>query len=332
MERGDCPRTSPPPAWRRAVGMGCILGILFYTGRCSPKESTPVEPSSPHLSKVVMGYYPAWERGTVGHTQLRYEYFTHIAHAFTRPDSAGNLLVDADYLYPELVSEAHRHGVKVIMSVGGWGNCDGFPGMVALPATRSKFIGQVLNFLKTNDYDGVDLDWEFVSNPTEEADFGFFVKELSEALRAQNPPLQLSLASPADNYWAQWVNFEELAGYFDFIGFMTYDFHGPWSDHSGHNSPLYLCGGDTCGSLDDSFRLRTLAEVSRRISSSSGWPFTAGLSIASSLQPAVQRKPVNTDYAEVAGLLATGWTRMWDDCSKVPIARKLGPERHRILR
>jgi chitinase len=320
MDEANNPRIPCPPAWRRALRMGCILGILISAGRCSHKESTPVEPSSPQLSKVVMGYYPAWEKEALDHTQLRYEYLTHIVHAFTKPDAAGNLVVDADYPYPELVSEAHRHGVKVIMSVGGWENCAGFPGMVAQSATRAKFIGQVLNFLKTNDYDGIDLDWEFVSNPTEQRDFGFFVKELSEALRAQNPPLQLSLAAPADDYWARWINFEELAGYFDFIGFMTYDFHGPWSDHSGPNSPLYLCGGDTCGSLNDSF----LYGLSRKIPKEKllvGLAFY-GRSFDCSAFYQPFKESGEYRYADVAGLLSTGWTRIWDDCSQVPIAQR----------
>jgi len=267
-----------------------------------------------------MGYYPAWSKADFGYTKLRFEYLTHIAHAFTKPDAAGNLVVDPDYLYPDLVAEAHRRGVKMIMSVGGWENCEGFPGMVALPTTRAKFIGQVLDFLKTNSYDGVDIDWEFVSNPTEQRDFGFFIKELSEALKAQSPPLQLSMAAPADNYWAQWINFEELSGYFDFIGFMTYDFHGPWSDHSGHNSPLYLCGNDTCGSLNDTF----IYGLSRKVPKEKllvGLAFYGrSFNCAELYRPFTESLSYN--YSDVVGLLNLGWTRAWDDCPQVPIARK----------
>ena len=64
------------------------------------------------------------------------------------------------------------------MSMGGWGNCDGFAPTVADPAKREKLIGQILDFCKTNGYDGVDIDWEFVSGPEERDDFTAFVKEL----------------------------------------------------------------------------------------------------------------------------------------------------------
>jgi chitinase len=298
------------------------LGLFLTAGlwRCSTRETAEEPPPSVSLTKVVMGYYPSWMKTEFGVTNLKFDYLTHIAHAFTKPDSSGNLVVDPDYRYPELVAEAHRRGVKVVMSIGGWGNCEGFPGMAALPATRTKFIGQVRDFLKANSYDGVDIDWEFVSNPAERQDFVSFIKELSQTLKAQSPPLQLSMAAPADDYYAQWIDFEELAGAFDFIGFMTYDFHGPWSDHSGHNSPLYLCAGDPCGSLNDTF----VYGLSRKIPKEK---LLLGLAFygRSFDCPELYRpfkESLDYSYAEVANLLAGGWTRTWDDCAKVPLAHR----------
>ena len=313
-------RRNRPRVWRRAPWAGLLFCLALFGWRCSHRESTSEPPPSLQLKKVIMGYYPGWRKADFGYTKLRFEYLTHIAHAFTKPDAAGNLVVDPDYRYPELVAEAHRRGVKMIMSIGGWGNCEGFPGMAALPTTRAKFIGQVLDFLKANSYDGADIDWEYVSNPTEQRDFVSFIKELSETLKAQNPPLQLSMAAPADDYWAQWINFEELIGDFDFIGFMTYDFHGPWSDHSGHNSPLYLCGNDTCGSLNDTF----IYGFSRKIPKEKLLVGLAFYGRSFDCPELYQPFSVSLDYsyADVASLLAGGWTRLWDDCAELPIARK----------
>ncbi len=41
------------------------------------------------------------------------------------------------------------------------------------------------------------------------------------------------MAAPSGNYYGRWIDFERLADDFDYIGFMTYDYHGTWSDHSG---------------------------------------------------------------------------------------------------
>jgi chitinase len=274
-----------------------------------------------------MGYYPSWMKSAFDHTKIKYEYLTHIAHAFAKPDSAGNLIVPADYYYPELVSEAHRQKVKVIMSLGGWGNCEGFPGMAATPQTRDRFIGQVLNFLKKYVYDGVDIDWEFVSNTAERQNFVSFIEELSARLKAQNPPLLLTMAGPSEDYWGRYISFEELAGSFDYIGCMTYDYHGDWSDHSGHNSPLYSCANDPCGSFNDSY----LYYISRSVPGEKlllGLPFYGRSFDCSGLYQKFTMC-LDYNYNDVIPLLNSGWASLWDDCAQVPYARK--PDKTMII-
>ncbi len=168
------------------AGSGFVLLLVFLNAQCQSVGSDPVvliAAPRAKLDKVVMGYYASWKRVEFDHTKINYRYLTHIAESFTKPDSEGNLVVDPEFVYPELIATAHANGVRVIMSIGGWGNCEGFPGMAATPETRSRFIGQVVEFCQTNRYDGVDIDWEFVSNPQEQLDFVLFIKELSAALR-----------------------------------------------------------------------------------------------------------------------------------------------------
>ncbi len=299
-----------------------IFAVLFLTWMCSKKapEPSPPTPVPPNLSKVVIGYYPSWNRDVFDHTMIKYEYLTHIAQAFTKPDSSGNLIVPADYFYPELVSEAHRRNVKIIMSIGGWGNCEGFPGMAATPETRTRFINQVVNFLIQYAYDGVDIDWEYVSNPDERQNFVYLIKELSTALKGQTPPRLLTMAGPADSYWAQWINFEELAGSFDYISCMTYDFHGDWSDHSGPNAPLYSCANDPCGSFNNGY----LYYISRSVPGSKlllGLPFYGrSFDCAGFYQKFTTS--LGYDYKDVMLLLESGWAYFWDECSQVPYIRK----------
>ena len=123
-----------------------------------------------------MGYYPSWEREEFGHDDIAFHHLTHIAHAFTKPDSEGNLIIEEGYIYPELVREAHKHDVRIIMSIGGWERCEGFPGMASSAPNRDRFITQVVAFCKQHHYDGVDIDWEYVSNPEEQKNFVLFSK------------------------------------------------------------------------------------------------------------------------------------------------------------
>jgi chitinase len=307
---------------RRMLPSAAIAAFVFalavlVLAACEVSQ-VPSGPSRPN--KVVMGYYRTSNRAVLDHTQIAYQYLTHIAHAFAWPDSSGNLVVPSDLLYPELNAAAHTNGVKMIISLGGWGNCAGFPGTTSTAANRTRFINQLVAFCRANAYDGVDLDWEFVSNDTEKTNFTLFVEALGTALKAQTPALLLTMAAPSDNYYDRWIEFERLAGAFDFIGFMTYDYHGDWSDHSGHNSPLYTPAGDSCGSVDETFAYAR----SRQVPLSKllvGVPF-----FGRSFDCGAMGQPFTTsqgwDYSAIMALPGTNWTRIWDSAAQVPYMRR----------
>jgi chitinase len=306
-------RNHRPPVRARFV----LAAALIVLGGCEVTQ-VPPEPSRPN--KVVLGYYRTSNRSVLDYTGIEYQYLTHIAHAFAWPDASGNLVVPAGFLYPELNAAAHASGVKMIVSLGGWGNCAGFPGMASTAANRARFIGQLVDFCRARAYDGVDIDWEFVSNETEKADFVLFIEALGAALKAQSPPLLLTAAVPSDNYYGRWIDYERLADDFDFIGFMTYDFHGAWSDHSGHNSPLYTPSWDSCGSLDGTFTYGRGRQVplSRLLVGLAffGRSFDCG----AMAQPFTVSR--GWDYSEVMGLPSTGWARTWDGEAQVPYVRR----------
>lgn len=278
----------------------------------------PTPPARP--SKVVMGYYASWKQAEFDHTKIPYGFLTHIAHAFAWPDPSGNLVVPPGFLYPELNAAARTNGVKMILSLGGWGNSAGFPGTSASAENRARFIGQLVDFCRTNAYDGVDLDWEFVSNQEERASFTLLVEELGAALKAQSPSLLLTMAAPSNNYYGRWIEYERLVDDFDFIGFMTYDYHGAWSDHSGHNAPLYPWPGDTCGSVDETFqyaRSRQVPPAKLLV----GLPF-AGRSFDCGGLALPFTASESWPYSEVMKLPETEWALIWDGAAQVPYLRR----------
>jgi chitinase len=299
-----------------------VLILVLAGGLSGQKAGRDFKPKQrPQLKedkadKVIIGYYPSDKRSVVDYRQIEFGYLTHLAEAFAWPDSEGNLIVSPDFIYPELLAAAHQKGVKVILSLGGWGNCAGFPPMAASAEKRSRFISQVLNFCLLHGYDGVDLDWEFVSNEEERENFSALVKELNAILKIQTPPLLLTMAAPAGSYWGRWINYEELHPYFDYISFMTYDFHGPWTDHAGHNSPLYNCLNDTCGSVDDTFSYALIRGIPLK-KIVLGIPFYGRSFDGDGLyQPAANSQYYN--YSDIKKLMAAGWKYNWDDCAQVP--------------
>jgi len=263
-----------------------------------------------------MGYYAAWNRAAIDHTKVGYGYLTHIAHAFAWPDADGRLVVPAGFLYPELNAAAHAAGVKMVLGLGGGGNCAGFPGMAETAEGRGRFIAQVVDFCAANGYDGVDVDWEFVSNDEEKADFTLFIEELGAALRARTPAMLLTMAAPSGNYHGRWIDFERLADDLDLIGFMTYDYHGAWSAHAGHVAPLYPSEGDLCGSVNGTLsyaRSRGVPAAKILV----GLPF-----FGRSFDCGALGRPFTTSvgwsYADVMALPPAEWTRSWDAKAMAP--------------
>jgi chitinase len=199
-------------------------------------------------SKRLLGYYPEWAKtGTPPYTakQIPYHKVTHIAHAFVllTAKADGTFHVPSGMIEPALISKAHAAGVKVLISIGGGDGIQGprFNRMAAVEAYRQAFVANVLAFLTKYGYDGVDIDWE-VPNAKDRKNCTTLMTEL----RAELPsPWLISMATPSDpRQWGVGFDIPALAPLLDFMNVMTYDFHGPWTDHSGHNSPLILNPAD----------------------------------------------------------------------------------------
>ena len=55
--------------------------------------------------------------------------------------------------------------LKTLIAVGGWNMASApFTSMVATDAGRREFATTAITFLRTNNFDGLDLDWEYPAN------------------------------------------------------------------------------------------------------------------------------------------------------------------------
>uniref|UniRef100_A0AAY4C815 chitinase n=1 Tax=Denticeps clupeoides TaxID=299321 RepID=A0AAY4C815_9TELE len=121
--------------------------------------------------------------------------------------------------------------------------------MVSKPENREKFIASALSFLRTHEFDGMDLAWEFPghngSPPQDKQRFTALINELKEAMAKEavdtkKTPLLLSAkVAPLKSTVDIAYNVSAIARWLDFLSIMTYDYHGHWESVTGHNSPLY---------------------------------------------------------------------------------------------
>ena len=125
-----------------------------------------------------MGYVNALRSATGTHQNLtqaevdaeiaaiHWDGYDAVVHAFIEPLSSGTLgenLGNFSAYQNALINYAHEKGKAVILSVGG-----AFPGRMADQflelagdaTKRATFVANCVNYLKTKNYDGIDIDWE----------------------------------------------------------------------------------------------------------------------------------------------------------------------------
>jgi len=235
-------------------------------------------------AKDIIGYFPSWrfmERDTlVNQATIPYEKLTIINYAFFYPTPEGELLglhpeadefllndlrnKDTGDLLPNtsLIDYAEGHGVKVMVSIGGWEDSGNFPEVASSKEKRAKFASSCINLIRKYGFHGIDIDWEYPGleahngSPADYDNFTLLLSILRDSLDVHSDETDLyyplSFAAPASPTVAKGFDVVAISEILDFINIMTYDFHGVWDSKSNHNSPLFASSG---GSVDQAFRL-----------------------------------------------------------------------------
>jgi chitinase len=125
------------------------------------------------------------------------------------------------------------------------------------------------------------------------------------------------MVAVASDYSGQWHDYAALARYVDWFNLMAYDFHGSWTDHAGHNAPLYAPATDNDGSGHQGVQYLHNQRGIPQEKIHLGMPFYGKECSASQLYgPATSWSDL--EYSAVAPRLKSGWDYFWDGVSKVP--------------
>ena len=143
--------------------------------------------------------------------------------------------------------------LKVLLSVGGW-TADGFSDAALTDASRQAFAVSVIQMLRDNDLDGVDLDWEYPGQGAagikyreeDKGDFTLLLKTLRHELDTAGAATQhtganhyLLTIAAADREYFDHVEVSRLHVYVDWINEMAYDFFNSLTPTTGHHAGLY---------------------------------------------------------------------------------------------
>ena len=103
------------------------------------------------------------------------------------------------------------------------------------------FISELMKYVKENNYDGIDLDWEFPTSDESAKGLILMIERLRdeiEKLEAKTGRDYL-LTRAVGGAWAYTkIPTEVFKDNFDFLNVMCYDSTGPWAELVGHHAPL----------------------------------------------------------------------------------------------
>jgi GH18 family chitinase len=194
---------------------GCAMSLNTPPTEDGPAgTSAPTEPV-PDAFRVVAYVTDAITPGIIPFDQL-----THINFAFLIPNADGSFQPFlSGWKVEEVIRLAHENGVKVLISVGGWGWDQQFEAVAADPALRSLFVQNLISVVESYQFDGVDMDWEYPDAGPSAQNFLALMQELRAAL-PEGMLLTAAVAAVGEHGLGVPVESFELM---DFINLMVYD-------------------------------------------------------------------------------------------------------------
>jgi chitinase len=275
------------------------------------------------IDKVFVGYVyrpPA---------KINFKLYTHLCHAFITANEDGVVRTNRNVPSREFTTQAHEAGVKVLLSLGGWGWDKQFAAMVSKPEAEDRYVTAVMGMVDAFDYDGIDLDWEYPD--TAEEIVGFerlakrFRKQLDQLSVKKKRPMFQTMAAAANANTLKWLSNELLLETMDWVNVMTYDMAGDWTDYAGHHSPLFASKKQPGSPRSTELSMKYLIErgmPANRLAL--GIPlYGKGFSVSEPYASTKDKKPGQRapggNYGRLVQLQKEqGWTRQWDDETKSP--------------
>ena len=152
----------------------------------------------------VSGYYAGWMQGWYNNGRLPsgeidFNTINQVIHFGLVPNADGSIDFLSNSILStnsdSLIAEAHASGKTVLITIGGWGTDAAFRN-ATLPMRINLFIANIVGFILSRGYDGVDIDWEIL----EESDRSQFL-ELVRLLRSEFDLINKKLMITAAAAW-----------------------------------------------------------------------------------------------------------------------------------
>ncbi|KAG8372616.1 hypothetical protein BUALT_Bualt12G0085200 [Buddleja alternifolia] len=190
----------------------------------------PPLPSLPLPRGIKGAYWPSWQAQSLPPSSIPTQYFTHLFYAFllVDPTSFQLLITQSDEQWMGVFTST-LHSAKAILSIGGAGaDPTIFPNMVKNSDNRAAFIQSSIYTARKYGFDGLDLDWEFPTNPEDMSNLALLYKEWRAAINHESITSGMSYKFFLPGYAPRTYPGDAIRSFVDFVGPMCFDYHGGW--------------------------------------------------------------------------------------------------------
>ncbi len=187
------------------------------------------------LTRHVLGWHPYWVSSTA---YLSYDYsaLTHIAYFSYETDTVtGGYSTIHSWNSTPIIDYAHARGVKVLLTVTNFGSAQN-TALLRDTTRQNTMITTLISLLRARNGDGVNFDLEAVPS-TQRSNLVSFMRRAANAIRAQVPGAEISMASPAVDWSGAW-DYVQLGQICDALIMMGYDYYWSGSTNAGPVAPL----------------------------------------------------------------------------------------------
>jgi chitinase len=216
-----------------------VTGLLISLSACSFAQ--------PKSNFAVIAYYSGNSLSQIDSFSI--EKLTHIIFSFCHlkgnrlnVDNAGD-----SAMIKKMVSLKKRNpGLKVILSLGGWGGCETCSDVFSTKEDRKEFTLSVKELSEYFRTDGIDLDWEYPTiegypnhkfQTADKENFTALVRQLRETLGSD---YEISFAAGGFNqYIDRAVEWKKIMKDVNYVNLMSYDLVNGYAKVTGHHTSLY---------------------------------------------------------------------------------------------
>ncbi len=230
---------------RILIALGGLFLILLAVWTVFFREEVFLDPLSTNKVKkdyksdfLSFGFLPTW---MVGKTRIYGEELSHLIFLGIETDKEGNLVWDVqskkinneDFLKQKAIIK--ENGGKNILGIKLFED-EKIKELLGNSEARKRLVGQIKQVIETNEFDGVNLDFEYQKDPLAilDDDFGLLLDELKVS----------KVGEISVDVFANTVikgsgdRLKNMIEKIDYLVVMAYDFHRPGVDYTGSVAPI----------------------------------------------------------------------------------------------